>query len=126
MAKKKVCANCKFYHDASCSHFWIEKPEQQTCSDFRQDVHEPKPIELVLPKEYTANTEQIIKNQCPYCKHVDFLPFTSQPNCGCDEMKTRSTEWFYAVQKEPKCIFFERINPAYEIFKAINGIDEKE
>lgn len=35
MAKKKVCSNCKFYHDASCSHFWIEKPEQQTCDDFR-------------------------------------------------------------------------------------------
>lgn len=86
----------------------------------------PEPIELVLPKEYVENTEQIIKNQCPNCKHADFLPFTSQPNCGCDEMKIRASEWFYAVQKEPKCIFFERANPAYEIFKAVNGINEKE
>ena len=35
MAKKKVCSNCKFYHDASCSHFWIDRPDEQTCDDFR-------------------------------------------------------------------------------------------
>lgn len=36
MPVKKVCDNCMFYHDASCSHFWITKPEEQTCDDFRQ------------------------------------------------------------------------------------------
>lgn len=36
MSKRKVCANCKFYRDASCSHYWIDRPEQQTCDDFRQ------------------------------------------------------------------------------------------
>lgn len=40
MPKRKVCANCKFYRDASCSHYWIDRPEQQTCEDFRQNEPE--------------------------------------------------------------------------------------
>ena len=48
MAKKKVCANCRFYHDASCSHFWIDRPEQQTCDDFMQRVPKQKMPESEL------------------------------------------------------------------------------
>lgn len=52
MPKRKVCANCKFYRDASCSHYWIDRPEQQTCEDFRQNEPEQN------GKERTAMTEE--------------------------------------------------------------------
>ena len=85
-----------------------------------------KPIEIAIPKQYAENVAIIKEKQCKRCKFFDIAFPSGESCCGCTELRINASAWYIAVQKEPKCIFFEQMNPVMDIFKLMNRIGDNQ
>ena len=140
LTDKQLCqflsemANCCSYPDGgNCTlcpmHLYFGVENCENAEELYKSISsadKSEPIEIAIPKQYADNVAVIKEKQCKRCKFFDIsLPF-GESCCNCPELRINASAWYVAVQKEPKCIFFERMNPVADIFKLMNGMGDNQ